>query len=278
MGLTINTNVSSLILQNHLKGITAEINTTLERLTTGKKLNSAKDDPSGVGLASKFEAQKRGFVKAQENVQDGLTLLETAEDGLNGILSQLQSFRELALEAASDGIVDYTQYENGADSFQSSIDLIANTTRFNGTNLLDGSVGGAFNIHAGASSSAANRIDISSSINAEVTASGMSVGSVNISLSDQTNALAAVDLLDLAIEKVTGQLTKIGSTQNMLDNHLDYLEVMESNMSSAESRIRDADTAKETARLSELQILQQAAGQMIINANNQSSIFFLLYG
>lgn len=278
MGLHINTNVSSLILQNHLKGITAEINTTLERLTTGKKLNSAKDDPSGVGLASKFEAQKRGFMKAQENVQDGLTLLESAEDGLNSILSQLQSFREVALEAASDGILDYTPYENQADSFQDAIDMVANTTSFNGTNLLDGSVVGAFNIHAGASSPAVNRIDISDSIDREVTSAGLGVGSAAITLANQADALTAVDELDTAIQAVADRLTIIGSQQNVLDNHLNYLNVMEENMSAAESRIRDADTAEETARLSQLQILQQAAGSMLVNSNNQANIFFLLYG
>lgn len=274
----INTNVSSILLRNHLSGITAEINTTLERLTTGKKLNSAADDPSGVGLASKFEAQKRGYITAQENVQDGLNLLETAEDGANSILTQLQSFRDLALEAAGDGIVDYSTYETGADNFQAAIDLVAGTTSFNGTDLLDGSVAGAFNIHAGATSSAVNQIDISASISTDLSNTGLATHAGAITLASQANALTAIDAIDAAIQTVTDQLTVIGAQQNVLDNHHDYLEVMETNMTSAESRIRDADVAEETGRLAELQVLQEGAAQMLLTSNNQSSIFYLLYG
>lgn len=274
MGIQIG-QAASLVMQRHLQSHTNKINSLLEQLSTGYKVNSAGDNPAGIAQINEYQSQIRGMDKAYENLQQGLSLLNTAEDGLNTILAELQNYRETALEASADGISDYSAYQSSASAHQASIDLAAGTTTFNGNSLLDGSISGTFFIQSGPNSGASNRIDISNAIDETATVAGLSLTSFD--LSDQTNAQNAVTAIDAAIESITGQLTEIGSFQNILSSHADLMDAQAVNLESALSSIRDVDTAFASAELTRFQSLQSAAATSLLTANSQSTLYNLLY-
>lgn len=274
MGIQIG-QAASLVMQRHLQSHTNKINSLLEQLSTGYKVNSAGDNPAGIAQINEYESQIRGMDKAYENLQQGLSLLTSAEDGLNTILTQLQSYRETALEASADGITEFGDYEKSAAAYQSAIDLAATTTVFNGNNLLDGSISGTFFIQSGPNSGASSRIDIANAIDETVTVAGLSLTTYD--LSDQTNAQNAVTAIDSAIEDITGQLTRIGTFQNILSSQADLMDAQAVNLESALSSIRDVDTAFASAELTRFQSLQSAAATSLLTANSQSTLYNLLY-
>lgn len=268
---------AGLIMKNHMDSHTRQINSLLEQLSTGQKINSAGDNPSGLAQVNKLDAKIRGMNKAYENIQQGISLLDTAESGLNAILEELQDYRETALEASADGISDYSSYTASAGAYQAAIDLAVSTTKFGSTTLLDGSVAGTFNIQAGPDSAASNRIDIANSINTDTSVSGLSLTTYD--LSSQVNAQSAVTALDSAIQAVTDQLTVVGSFQQVLASQGDMLTNMTVNFEAARSTLMDVDVAEATAALSTYETLQQASATSMLRISSlQSSLLSLLYG
>lgn len=267
---------ASQVIQNHLKQHTDKINTLLEQLSTGYRVNSAGDDPAGIAQINEYDKQARGMDAAYDNVQQGINLLSAGETGLNTILTQLQSFRTTALEASADGISDYSSYQTSAAGYKSAIDLAANTTVFNGNTLLDGSISGTFNIQVGPGTGAANQTDISGAISSTNTSAGLSLTTYD--LSNQTNAQNAVTAIDTAIASVTGQLSTIGAFQNVLSAQADLLDAQRVNFESALSTVRNVDTAAATADLAKYQALQSSAAISLLSADSQTSLLNLLYG
>lgn len=267
----------SLVIQGHLKRINRDYETTLERLTTSKKINRAADNPSGSYVATQLNTRYRGYTQALENTQTGLNLLQTASDGLSSLRDQLSDLRDLAVEASGGGTAgEYTAWAASATAYKSAMDVLANTTTFNGTSLLNGTASSTFNIQAGPDPSATNRINIGGGIDNNNTTTGLSLTSVT--LADQTNATNSITTIDTALAAIDAQLTELGTLENILTNHSDFLSVTAENMAAAEGTIRDADIAAETAKLSDLEVLQSSAATMLLQANTNMTLLSLLYG
>lgn len=261
----INTNVRALTAQSSLRKINGDLSTAMERLSTGLRVNGAKDDAAGLSISNRMTAQIRGTAMAIRNANDGLSLLQTAEGGINEIGSMLQRMRELAVQAASaTGKAEdraYAQKEVGELRTQIS-DIVAQT-KFNDHTLLDGHIGSAsFNLQIGAGSGMTMSITISS----------MAIGSGNMITSSMTistvsGAVSAITSIDDAIEAVNNTLAQIGAYQNRLNSTINNLESFQRNTSASRSRIMDTDYATETTNLAKSQIIQQAATAMLAQAN-----------
>jgi flagellin len=275
VGLVIG-QAASLIMKNHMDSHTKQVTNLLEQLSTGQKINSAADNPAGLAQVNQYDAQIRGMTKAFENIQQGISLLDTAESGLNTILGELQDFRETALEASADGISDYSAYETAASASKAAIDLVTTTTSFNGTDLLDGSVGGTFNIQAGPNGTANNSFNIASAINSNK--GNLALGLATADLDDQANAQAAVTSIDAAIQDITDQLTVVGTYQEILASQGDLMTSMTVNYESARSTLMDVDVAEASAALTTYETLQQASATALIKTSSmQANLLSLLF-
>jgi len=254
----INTNVQSLNSQRSLDTSQTSLFTALQRLSSGLRVNSSKDDAAGLAVAEKMNSQARGMTVAIRNANDGISLAQTAEAGMNVITSHLQRMRELAVQAAS-GQYDSDNRVALNTEFQqlaSEIDRVISATNFNGKALLDGTFTG-MDFQVGATTTGESQIGI--------TISSLSMASGHIT--DSTNALSAMDTLDNAINNVNSNRAALGAVQNRFEGVLSQLSAARENAVAARSRIMDADYAAETANLARAQILQQAGVAMVAQAN-----------
>ncbi|MCL2589939.1 MAG: flagellin FliC [Betaproteobacteria bacterium] len=258
----INTNVSSLNAQRNLNSSQGALNTALQRLSSGLRINSSKDDAAGLAVAEKMNAQSRGMTVAMRNANDGLSLAQVAEAGMNVIGDHLQRMRELAVQAAS-GQYDSdnrsaldTEYQQLA----SEINRVISATNFNNKGLLDGSFSVAVDFQIGATTGGESQI-------------GIQIDAVNISTvgsitgSDGSLALAEISVLDAAIDTINNNRASLGAIQNRFEGVLTQLSAAQENTDAARSRIMDADYASETANLARAQVLQQAGVAMLSQAN-----------
>jgi flagellin len=257
----INTNISSLNAQRNLDGSQSALATALQRLSSGLRVNSSKDDAAGLAVAEKMNAQARGMTVAMRNANDGLSLAQTAEAGMNVIGSHLQRMRELAVQAAS-GQYDSdnrsaldTEYQQLA----SEIDRVVSATNFNGQKLLDGTFSAGIDFQIGATSTGESQIQVSI---AAVTASV-----VGITGNDGKAALSEISTLDTLIDQINNNRAALGAIQNRFEGVVTQLSAARENAESARSRIMDADYAAETAKLARAQVLQQAGVAMVSQAN-----------
>ncbi|WP_412852688.1 flagellin [Ectothiorhodospira shaposhnikovii] len=258
MAQVINTNVSSLNAQRNLNATQGQLQTTLQRLSSGMRINSAKDDAAGLAISERFTAQIRGLNQAARNANDGISLVQTAEGGLSEMSNNLQRMRELAVQAASG---TYTDAEDRAamdaeyQALASEISRIANDVTFNDINLFTGSLD--VEIQVGAMASQTIDIVMSTSF------TSMAVGDI----STDANAQTAIAALDGFINDVASARADLGAIQNRLESSVATLNNTSENLSAARSRIMDADFAKETAELTRTQILQQAGVSVLAQAN-----------
>jgi flagellin len=257
MGLRINTNVLSLAAQRSLGVNNSKQQQTLERLSSGSRINKAADDAAGLAISEKMKAQIRGLQQAERNVGDGISMIQTAEGGLNEVSNILTRLRELSMQAASDTVNDtergFTNLEY--QNLKAEIDRISQVTEFNGNKLLDGSKG-SYDIQIGINNdSFQDRIQF----NAEaITSSTSSLGVGEIDISSKGGAQESLAILDNAIEMVSGKRAELGAKQNRLNSTMNNLEVFTENLSAANSRIRDTEFAEETAKNTKLNILNNA--------------------
>lgn len=267
---TINTNVMSLNAQRNLSASTGSLATSMQRLSSGLRVNSAKDDSAGLAIAERMNAQVKGMNVAIRNANDGISLAQTAEGALGKIGDNLQRMRELAVQAANDtnGSTDRTALDEEYKALANENERVITSTEFNGQKLLTGSGGasGVFNFQIGANSDADNQIsvttnNIGSSIGSNTQGSAATLGTTG------TSARTAMDDLDTAIDAVTTARSKFGAAQNRFSTVISNLQVAAENQASSRGRIMDADFATETANLSRGQILQQAGTAMIAQAN-----------
>jgi flagellin len=266
MALIINTNIASLNAQRNLNESQSDLNTSLQRLSSGLRINSAKDDAAGLFVAGQITRDVRGNNQAIRNAADGISLGQTAEGALGEIANNLQRIREIAVQASNDTVGNAAGLQLEVDQLTQEISRIVATTNFNGRFLLSG--GETVNFHVGASGDVSNQISVTlddiTSINAfaaNLTATGI------IDVSTTAAASAALANLSSDIDDVNGARATYGAVQNRFEAVISNLQNYVENLTAARSRIEDADFAAETAKLTRAQILQQAGTSILAQAN-----------
>ncbi|HBB4749058.1 flagellin FliC [Enterobacter cloacae] len=268
MMAVINTNLLSLTTQNNLNKSQSSLGTAIERLSSGLRINSAKDDAAGQAIANRMTSQVKGMTQAARNANDGISLVQTAEGNLNEINTNLQRIRELSVQAATDtnGSSDLTSINTEIKQRLAEIDRIAGAANFNGKKLLDGSVSTALKIQVGAGTSSNDTISIDSNALINAT-SGTLSASLSTAISDNASAQAVISAADAAIAKIDTARSNMGAIQNRFESTINNLNNSINNLSAAQSRIQDADYATEVSNMSRAQILQQAGTSVLSQAN-----------
>jgi len=271
MGLRINTNTASLNAQRNLMGSKLGLDKSLERLSSGYRINRAGDDAAGLAISENLKAQIRGLKQASRNAQDGVSLVQVAEGALNEISSILIRLRELAVQAASDtiGPVERQFLNVEYDQLVSEIDRIADGTEFNGTQLLSGT-GSILDFQVGTRNDPnIDRISFDAS-KADANASALGVNLTSVA--DKASAQNSLSAIDSAIVGVSAMRADFGAIQNRLQSTISNVAVSMENMSAANSRIRDVDVAEETAELTRNNILLNAGSSVLAQANQTSNV------
>ncbi len=280
MALSIRTNIDSLVAQSNLRTSSNELSKSFERLSSGLRINSASDDPAGLALSAKLEADTRIATVAIRNANDGISVANVADSALSEVGNILNRMLELATQSANGTLVTSQRSALSSEflALGSEIDRIAKTTTFNNISLL--SNGRSFAIQVGFDSSANSQITIGAisgtldSLGLGATGGSALVYSI-ISTSDTGSAYAATQALS-AVQNAIGSLTTIrgtiGAAENRLSYALNYLEVARENFAAAVSRIRDVDVAEEVAKMVSLQVRQQAATAVLAQANQTPNL------
>lgn len=267
--MRINQNLSALNAYRNLTITNTALAKSMEKLSSGLRINRAADDAAGLAISEKMRGQIRGLNQAIRNAQDGISLIQTAEGALNETHSILQRMRELAVQSANDTNTDTdrAQLQAEVDQLLKEIDRIAQTTQFNTKPLLDGSFVGT--IHIGANTG--QNLVIS------ITAMGANaLGISGLGITTQALADAAISSIDAAINLVSTERAKLGALQNRLEHTINNLSVASENLTAAESRIRDLDMAQEMMAFTRSQILSQAGTAMLAQANQIPAIVLQL--
>ena len=254
MSLRINSNVDAMAAHRHLAQTSDKISQAMERLSSGLRINKAADDAAGLGISEKMRAQIRGLAQAQRNIQDGVSMVQTAEGNLDEVHSILQRVRELAVEYKNGSLsqAGKNAIQSEVDQLAAEVDRISDSAVFNGISLLSSTSSVTFQVGA----------NDGETITVSFADLSASVGSAYSDLS--TASLAAIDA---AIDSVTSLRSGFGAVQNRLEHALAVTGVYQENLVSAESRIRDVDMAEEMVTLTKNQILQQAGTAMLAQAN-----------
>ena len=270
MAQVINTNVPSLNAQSQLSRSNAGLAQALERLSSGKRINSAKDDAAGIAIAARFTAQIRGYNQGTRNAADAISLAQTGEGAYDEITSNLQRIRELAIQSANatNSSTDRQALQTEVKQLQAEINRVSET-QFNGKAIVGSSAGG-FKFHVGPNTTTNDNIDVTtqklSALNGYEGATGTTVGTVG-TVSTATQALALVDSVDTFLQSVNSARANLGAVQNRFESVIRNGENASNNLSASRSRIEDADFAAETANLTKFQILQQAGTSVLSQAN-----------
>ena len=287
MAMTINTNVASLNAQRNTAANSASLSTTMQRLSSGLRINSAKDDAAGLAIADRMNTQVRGMNVAVRNAGDAISMAQVAEGGLSTMNDMLQRMRELAVQASNatnsaGSAGDIAKLDNEYKQLGAELSRMLDATQFNGEKILNGSASYVFQV--GANAGAENQItiangDISLSGNAAFSAVASGGASATLITGTASANTANIAALDAAISAVNDRRASLGALQSRFENTISYLRTASENQSAARGRIMDADFAAETANLSRTQILQQAGTAMIAQANQQpQSVLKLLQG
>ncbi|WP_404464147.1 flagellin FliC [Vreelandella aquamarina] len=270
----INTNITALIGQNNLSNSQAMLSKAQERLSSGLRINSAADDAAGQAIANRMSAQITGMQQAQRNTNDGISLAQTQEGGLNQISDNLQRIRELAVQAANDTNTaeDRSSIQLEIDERVSEITRVANATTFNGISLLNTS--SSLEIQVGAGTEA----DVDNLSISTIDATSSSLGIDALSVADFGSAQSAINAVDSALQTIDDGRATLGATINRFESVLENLTTDVTNLSEARSRIQDADYAVEVSNLTRAQILQQAGTSMLAQANQTPQSVLSLLG
>lgn len=259
----VNTNVLSMNAQRQLAKSNDGLATAMQRLSSGLRVNSAKDDSAGLAISERFNAQVKGLNQATRNAQDGISFAQTAEGALQEVGDMLQRMRELSVQSANgiNSSSDRANLNNEYSALASEIKRTLESTDFNGKKLLASSAG-TFDFQVGANNASNNRISVSTM---DMTVSLASAIAASIGTSAASRS--TLDKLDTAIDSVTTMRAKLGATQNRFSHTINNLRNSAENQASARGRIIDADFAQESASLSRYQVLQQAGTAMLSQAN-----------
>ena len=271
MGLRINTNTASLNAQRNLMGTKLGLDKSLERLSSGLRINRAGDDAAGLAISENLKAQIRGLKQASRNASDGVSLVQVAEGSLNEISALLIRLRELAVQAASDtiGPVERQFLNVEYDQLVSEIDRIADGTEFNGTQLLSGT-GSILDFQVGTRNDP--NIDRISFDSSKADGNAAALGINLTSVADKASSQNSLSAIDSAIVSVSAMRADFGAIQNRLQSTISNLAVSIENMAAANSRIRDVDVAEESAELTKNNILLNAGSSVLAQANQTSNV------
>ncbi|MDB5677892.1 flagellin [Sphingomonas bacterium] len=261
----IGTNVGALRAANASMGANSALNTAMERLSTGKRINSAKDDAAGVAIASSMTSQIRGMNQAIRNANDGMSMAQTADGALNEVTNMLQRIRELAVQSASGtyGDDDRTNMQTEVAALTTQITNVLSNTQFNKVNLFTGDAGDSGDVTIQTGSSAADTVTVSF---AEIDLSD----ATGVDISDAGDASDALETIDDAITTVNTARAGFGAAQSQLQSVVTNLSDNVTNLSDARSRIEDADFGAESTNLAKAQILAQASTAMLAQANQSA--------
>ncbi|MBH3427764.1 flagellin domain-containing protein [Pseudomonas alkylphenolica] len=286
MALTVNTNTTSLGVQKNLNRATDALSTSMTRLSSGLKINSAKDDAAGLQIATRMTSQIRGQTMAIKNANDGISIAQTAEGAMQEQTNILQRMRELAVQSRNDSNsqTDRDALDKEFQSMLKEIDRIADSTQLNGKNLLDGTAG-AMTFQVGSNSGTSNQITISLSAAMKTTGTGAaltglagkSITGANTTAAEQTFT-AAVSAIDDALAAINASRADLGANQNRLTSTINNLQNINENAEAARGRVQDTDFAAETAQLTKQQTLQQASTSVLAQANQLPSAVLKLLG
>jgi flagellin len=271
MGLRINTNTSSLNAQRVLWGTKINLDKSMERLASGYRINRAGDDAAGLAISENLRAQVRGLKQAARNANDGISLVQVAEGAMNELSSIMIRLRELAVQSASDtiGPVERQFLNVEYDQLISEVDRIADSTEFNGTQLLSG-VGSIMDFQVGTKNNP--EIDRISFDSSKADANSAALGVNLTSVADKASAQNALSAIDSAITSVSAMRADFGALQNRLQTTVSNIQNAVENMSAANSRIRDTDVAEETSEMTRDHILLQAGTGVLAQANQSANV------
>jgi flagellin len=291
VALTVNTNIAAMNAYRNLSVTNDAMNQSMQRLSSGYRINSAADDAAGLAISEGLKSQIGGLTVAVRNTQDGISVAQTAEGALNETTAILQRMRDLAVQSSNGGSNDATAQDAANQEFgqlKSELDRIQGTTAFGGQKLLDGSYNGTFQVGANDTSAERINVDLSTSAMSSLTSGGSTAGisGVNTSglglsgadISSTSGAQAAISALDNAINGVSTVRAYLGATQNRFEHTVNNLNTAIQNTTAANSRIVDTDMAQEMTNFSKSQVLVQAGTAMLAQANQSSQSILKLLG
>jgi flagellin len=263
MGIRINTNVASINTRRHLYNATTRYNKSMEKLSSGLRINRAADDAAGLAISEGLKSDIRALEQASRNAADGISMVQTAEGALDEVSNILLRLRELTEQSLNGTLTDVERgyLDNEFQALLGEIDRISSSVEFNGQNLLDGS-GGSVGIQVGITTATYDSIAIDLTTASDAATLGL-VGSID----SAANATTAMGQVLAAVDTVSSTRSDFGAIQNRLEVSIRNINNQTENLSAANSRIRDVDVAKETSHLTSYQILQQAGVSMLAQAN-----------
>ncbi|MDN4503221.1 flagellin [Alteromonadaceae bacterium BrNp21-10] len=275
MSLYVNTNVSSLNARRQLFTSSNALSTSFERLSSGFRINSAKDDAAGLQISDRMTSQIMGLNQAVRNANDGISLAQTAEGAMAEMTTALQRIRVLAIQSQNgiNSSSDRLALQKEVSALKQEISRIATTTQFGGVNILNGTYSSAFLVGA----NAGQHISVNISRVGGFGASGLFNG-VDVSVANIDDASAAMTIVSNAISTIDAKRADLGAIQNRFQSTIRNLSSISENMSAARSRIRDTDFAEETAELTRWQIIQQASVTVLSQANQRPQAALSLLG
>ena len=270
--ISVRSNVTSLSAQRNLNRTMGGLKGSIEKLSSGMRINSAADDAAGLAISEKMKADLGSLQVAKRNANDAVSVLQTAESGLDDITGMLHRLRELSMQSASDGVTDteraYIQTET--DELLAEIDRVATDTEFNGTALLDGTLDADFQIGLD------NGDSLNIAVSTAMDTTGLSVNGLDIS--SKANAQGALATIDAALDTLNTTRSELGAKQNRVDVISSNIDATFTAMTDANSRIRDVDVAQESANMTKNQILMQAGSAMLAQANSMPQVALSLLG
>lgn len=276
MALTVNTNTTSLGVQKNLNRASDALSTSMSRLSSGLKINSAKDDAAGLQIATRMTSQIRGQTMAIKNANDGISIAQTAEGAMQEQTNILQRMRELAVQSRNDSNSEEDRKALNKEFAQMSDELsrIADSTQLNGKNLLNGDAE-TMTFQVGSNSGEMNQISITLSDSFDAAALGVDSTTLTIEGADsdtaQTNFETAIAAIDTALQTINTTRADLGAAQNRLTSTVNNLQNINENAEAARGRVQDTDFAAETAQLTKQQTLQQASTSVLAQANQLPS-------
>ncbi|KJZ45154.1 flagellin domain-containing protein [Pseudomonas fluorescens] len=274
MALTVNTNTTSLNVQKNLNRASDALSTSMTRLSSGLKINSAKDDAAGLQIATRMTSQIRGQTMAIKNANDGVSIAQTAEGALQESSNILQRMREIALQSRNDsnGTADRTALDKEYQQSIAELTRIAQSTNLNGKALINGTAG-AMQFQVGAGTTSDNQITLTLSTSFDASALGMTGTTISgVSNSGNHSSVdAAISAIGAALDNINATRADLGAAQNRFSTTISNLQNINENASAALSRVQDTDFAAETAQLTKQQTLQQASTAVLAQANQLPS-------
>jgi flagellin len=271
--MVVNTNILALNSHRSLKQVGNQQSRASARLSSGLRINSASDDAAGLAISEKMRTQIRGLNQASRNAQDGISLVQTAEGGMQEINNMVQRIRELAIQSANDTNTDEDrgQIQKEVAQLKLEIDAMADRVEFNKKRLLDGSIQ-TISLQVGANTNQRTNVSLTS-----MKTTVLLIDGIDLTVSGN-NVDADLTALDRALQTIAGDRATLGAVQNRLEYTIKSLDISSENLSASESRIRDTDMAKEMMNLTKANVLQQAATAMLAQANQAPQSVLQLLG